>query len=318
MLELGLALALGLSIGILGTWLALREQWWQPFMNQKAVWQETFAKKKVETGELRRSLRVLAGQYEIAERKVELAETEVGRIRRELSQKQTEFSTTKAQLQEIEGYVHTVQGQLTEVQKQRDDLRKELRDAQDRPRRELAEARIALAELGGQYDALKQQTAVLEERRAVLEEDVQTLRQETAHWQGVLAATENQNGRLVEERDAANRGLIEMVHVGRELSELRQQMRALESAKPPAMMVPPPISGALSPPASANYDVGLRVIRGIGPTYARRLHEAGITNLQSLTQRTPEELAEIVQMQAWQKGTPTEWINQAQLILAQK
>ena len=122
-------------------------------MRQKTVWQSTFTKKNEELGDLRRRLRLLAGEYEIAERRVELAEVETSAMRRELAQRKMELDTLGAQLKEVDGYVKSIEGQLNEVQKQRDILRDELRESQQRPLRELADTRIAMAELGVEYEA---------------------------------------------------------------------------------------------------------------------------------------------------------------------
>ena len=312
MLELSLALALGLLIGILATWLALREQWWTPYMRQKEVWQQAFAKKKEELGDLRRRLRLLAGEYEIAERKVELAEVETSTMRREIARRKMEMDTLNDQLKEVDGYVKSVEGQLGEVQKQRDILREELHESQQRPLRELADTRIAMAELGVEYEALQTKMVELEQERNGIHADLTTLRQEIAYRQGGHDASQHQLDRLVQERDAANRGLVRMVTVGAELAQLSQQLTQAAQATPSARAV------ALPKEAVVYSHSGLRIVHGIGPTYAQRLDEAGVKTLADLVARSPEDLAEIVQLQSWQKGAAADWILQAQDILAKQ
>lgn len=55
----------------------------------------------------------------------------------------------------------------------------------------------------------------------------------------------------------------------------------------------------------------LESIRGIGPAYAQRLREAGITTFKALADQTPEHLSEIVQARVWQAIEPQSWIDQA-------
>jgi len=54
----------------------------------------------------------------------------------------------------------------------------------------------------------------------------------------------------------------------------------------------------------------LTVIKGIGPTFASRLENAGVTSYQSLAKLTPDELKEITHVADWQ-GDPGDWIIQA-------
>lgn len=54
----------------------------------------------------------------------------------------------------------------------------------------------------------------------------------------------------------------------------------------------------------------LTVIKGIGPTFAARLENAGVTTYKSLAKLTPDELKEITHVADWQ-GNPGDWINQA-------
>jgi predicted flap endonuclease-1-like 5' DNA nuclease len=59
----------------------------------------------------------------------------------------------------------------------------------------------------------------------------------------------------------------------------------------------------------------LQIIRGIGPTYAKRLHEMGIHTFADLAQQTPEKLAEIVKLRSWQQQSPAAWIEEAQKLI---
>lgn len=60
----------------------------------------------------------------------------------------------------------------------------------------------------------------------------------------------------------------------------------------------------------------LTLVRGIGPTYASRLQEAGISTLSALALASPEEVCEIVQVKPWQNAAPKEWIVEAKQLAA--
>ncbi|HSM55951.1 MAG TPA: helix-hairpin-helix domain-containing protein [Candidatus Sulfomarinibacteraceae bacterium] len=54
----------------------------------------------------------------------------------------------------------------------------------------------------------------------------------------------------------------------------------------------------------------LQEIAGIGPVFARRLHNAGITTFRQLAMLPPERLRDIVHVAPWQADV-TSWIEQA-------
>ncbi len=57
----------------------------------------------------------------------------------------------------------------------------------------------------------------------------------------------------------------------------------------------------------------LTVINGIGPTFAKRLQEAGITTYQALARLTGEQIKEITRVAEWQ-ADPDEWIAAAKVM----
>jgi len=54
----------------------------------------------------------------------------------------------------------------------------------------------------------------------------------------------------------------------------------------------------------------LTAINGIGPTFAKRLREAGVTTYRALAALTGEQIIEITHVAAWQ-ADPNEWIAEA-------
>ncbi|GAB4530371.1 MAG: hypothetical protein Fur0018_17650 [Anaerolineales bacterium] len=70
------------------------------------------------------------------------------------------------------------------------------------------------------------------------------------------------------------------------------------------------------PPAAETAHERLERIRGIGPKFAERLHQAGIHTFAALAAQSPERLLEIVQAQSWQKVSPEAWIVEARMLSA--
>jgi predicted flap endonuclease-1-like 5' DNA nuclease len=60
----------------------------------------------------------------------------------------------------------------------------------------------------------------------------------------------------------------------------------------------------------------IEIVRGIGPTYASRLHEAGIHSLADLAEQSVERVAEIVGLKTWQRSNPQAWIDEAKELAA--
>ena len=57
----------------------------------------------------------------------------------------------------------------------------------------------------------------------------------------------------------------------------------------------------------------LTKISGIGPAFARRLHDAGVSTYAELAGLTAQEVRERTELAEWQ-GDPDEWISQAQTL----
>ncbi len=55
----------------------------------------------------------------------------------------------------------------------------------------------------------------------------------------------------------------------------------------------------------------LQLINGIGPTYERRLKEAGIRTFADVAGQTPDKLRSVSGLKSWQSASPEEWIDEA-------
>jgi predicted flap endonuclease-1-like 5' DNA nuclease len=70
------------------------------------------------------------------------------------------------------------------------------------------------------------------------------------------------------------------------------------------------VSSKVNERATMTGSDDLTKINGIGPTYAKRLKEAGITTFATLSEKTPEELRTLT-MASGKSADTDSWINQA-------
>lgn len=131
---------------------------------------------------------------------------------------------------------------------------------------------------------------------------------------GAAALTADGVRRLLRRRKVA----AETVDIPMETvaAEAKSATRAAKSqpAKPAAESKPPaaktePVKAPVAEkkPAAAKDD--LTEIKGIGPVFARRLTDVGITTFADLAQASPDHLREVTQATA--VANPEEWIAQA-------
>lgn len=85
------------------------------------------------------------------------------------------------------------------------------------------------------------------------------------------------------------------------ISELEMSNAVAQSARHISV---PPINPAREPDE-------LERINGIGPTYARRLHDAGVTTFEALAAQSPERLQAITKARGGSGNGPGEWITEA-------
>ncbi len=111
---------------------------------------------------------------------------------------------------------------------------------------------------------------------------------------------------------SADEGALDLLD---ELAKAKAKIRELQGGSTKETAVPLPNIPVPPAPKSAAPD-DLTTINGIGPVYARRLQEAGITTFAALAAQDPERIAQIVQLKEWQAASPLEWIAQAQELSA--
>jgi len=72
-------------------------------------------------------------------------------------------------------------------------------------------------------------------------------------------------------------------------------------------------SGAIGESEPESVADDLTKISGIGPAFARRLVDAGVTSYAELADMTAEEVRQRAELAEWQ-GDPEDWINQAKAL----
>lgn len=126
-----------------------------------------------------------------------------------------------------------------------------------------------------------------------------------------LAAAEARVRQLEAELRLAQKG--EYPAEGPELLSGIAQLWGLQKKEEPQIAqqagTPEPVPA--QPSSLAQGEDDLQQINGIGPTYERRLKEAGIITFADLAAQTPERLRAVTGLQEWQSAAPEQWLAEA-------
>lgn len=120
--------------------------------------------------------------------------------------------------------------------------------------------------------------------------------------------------RATEEVDELEEELEEAME---DIEEMEEQLAAAQAqpALPPAVIVEE--RQIVKEIVIVRQKEDVAAINGIGPTYRKRLAEAGITSYLHVAEQTPERLREICLIKEWQKADPADWIEQAKQMARQ-
>jgi predicted flap endonuclease-1-like 5' DNA nuclease len=171
----------------------------------------------------------------------------------------------------------------------------------DRRQRQKSEQGLQdeLAQARGQVSTLRTQqtdTTQLQQQLATAEAQVSELQAqqtEAVQLKTQLAAAEAQIGQLQAQQEGAT----------------QRQAEPLEAQAAAASVEG--VDEATNQPGELVMDQ-LEVVKGIGPTYARRLNEAGILTYTDLAQQTPERIRELVGGAWLDDAEVQQWIEEAQ------
>ena len=135
--------------------------------------------------------------------------------------------------------------------------------------------------------------------------------------------------KLRQEHDHACRRVavadVELTHLRQDLAAAQDQSQQLVSLQADKQVLQSTMDEIQDRFAAAQHQLNaaglkgksqIEIVRGIGPTYARRLHEAGIDNLADLAEQTAERVAEVAGLKTWQRADPQAWIDEAKELAA--
>lgn len=193
----------------------------------------------------------------------------------------------------------------------------------------LAAAQTQIKQLNRDLDATTHQISALTELSQTQREKITaaTAAKETITEQ--FHQLTGQLEKLREEHNQACRQLavtdVEMTHLRQDLAAAEDQTQQLVRLQADKQVLQSRMDELAARFAAAQQQLNaaglkgrnqIEIVRGIGPTYARRLHEAGIQNLADLAGQTPERVAEIVGLKTWQRADPQNWIDEAKELAA--
>lgn len=168
----------------------------------------------------------------------------------------------------------------------------------------------------------ERQLAQLHRQRHKLEQELAAAKQE-------LTAVQSQKNRTSQELSHAQSRIQDMeaqlAGVLRQLGETQQLRQRLAEAEARIKESEPIKSQLAARLAAAQHQLKftskqgkkeLQVIRGIGPTYARKLEEAGIVQLTDLAEQTPEQLLAVLGLKPGHADKAAGWIAEARALTA--
>jgi predicted flap endonuclease-1-like 5' DNA nuclease len=108
-----------------------------------------------------------------------------------------------------------------------------------------------------------------------------------------------------------------------ELPEVEITAPVIEAESPEVEIAAPEVeaeapAGEVATPDSTAVADDFEPLKGIGPVFEQRLHDAGICTYQALADATVEQLAAICKAPAWRTPDYANWITQAKEFLAQQ
>jgi predicted flap endonuclease-1-like 5' DNA nuclease len=317
-----LALFIGLAMGALVVFYLDTRSWGQKVQATAG-----------ERNKAQAMIQVLQARLQRAEKAQLVAEKEVQLLRQErnereahLRQREDEAQTLQEKLQTAETEIDQLQENLIQVNGHVDEMRRENQRRQQEWQAAVAQNQLLqenierynseLEALRAENQRINQQLAVAEVEMKHLQRDlaeaddkdarVNTLKVENDALVGQLNKAQIRLGELKAQLDGALHQLTETQFLRKKLVEMENRLKVAEAQ-----------AGTLQDKFTdmqSTFDhTGknqLQIIRGIGPTFARRLNEAGILTLADLAQCTREQLAEIIQPK---KGLVDleEWIQEA-------
>ncbi|MFQ5433703.1 MAG: helix-hairpin-helix domain-containing protein [Anaerolineae bacterium] len=156
----------------------------------------------------------------------------------------------------------------------------------------------------------ERQLARLHRQRQKLQRELAAAKQELTAVQSAHALSQSR----IPDLEAQLAGVLRQLT---ETQELRQKLAAAEARIQEAEPIRSQLAARLAAAqhqhkfTSKQGKKELQVIRGIGPAYAQRLGDGGISKLTDLAEQTPEQLLQILNLKAGHLNKVVEWIAEA-------
>jgi len=324
-IELVLAVIVGLVAGVL---VAL---WWDSQTLVRQVQQANSEKQKSLA-----TLQKIQIQLSANEQELQLSQKELVTALEERNQLE---ETIARQLVEIEAS----REQLQTTIKTDEMLKENLQESQDRLEEVeglqlMAEEKVgtAVAEnnrLVGDVQLLEAEVFTLESKVDQLTQALEQTQAQVADLEQKALTAETHLAAVEVERDNFQGQLqqAELVNVEQngEIAALQQKLEEAEAAKQQLAVAEEKLQTADTHiqklqdtmedvQTKMNYSgkSELQLIRGIGPTYARRLNEFGIQSFADLADCNPEQVASIIKKKNWQAVDIQNWIDEAKALAA--
>lgn len=275
-------------------------------------------------------------QHRATEQKLQYANAELITA---VAERNEHEDTIARQLNEIEASREQLQIGI----KANDQLKGNLAQAQDKLEeleglRLLAEDRLATAvsendHLLGDVQLMEVEIITLEAKIEQLAQALEQSQAQVADLEPKIAVAEAQLSAIEAEKDIVQANLQQA-----ELANVEQNVKieALELQVQEAEKVQQKLASAKKKLKTADAHVQrlqdtvkdvqvkmnyggkseLQLIRGIGPTYARRLNEFGIQTFSELADCDPEQIASIIKKKNWQMADIQNWLDEAKALAA--
>lgn len=216
-----------------------------------------------------------------------------------------------AEFDDLKRRVSEADVRVGELKSERDRAVHERDQASGKVNAEVDAFKARIAELTGERDDAVQQQNRLHEAVRRAEAELGDLRDASAAEVSELRVR-------LETEQAEHTRAYEKLEA--ELAQARasaEVVQAVEKTSDEPVTTPDKVVSPAKPAAIDSAVDKLVRIRGIGPVFAQRLEEAGITRFTSLVEHSPERLCEITGLRQGQSALAESWIAQAEQIISE-
>ncbi|HFE66422.1 MAG TPA: hypothetical protein ENJ93_04080 [Chloroflexi bacterium] len=228
------------------------------------------------------------------EKELAVAQNELKNLSRETTRREVEAAALQGKLDTAAARIEALNHNLDQVNEHLDELRRDNRALQ------------------GQLQSAHSENSLLRDNLQRLETQLEEAREENRAICQQMSVTEVEMKHLRQKLEEMREQKAEAARLRRQLSLAEDNLRAAQEEIEQ-------LSGrikALQAQIAITGKNPLEVIKGIGPTYAKRLNEYGIYTLEDLAQADPAAIADHIELKPWQAVYPAAWITEARALAA--